>query len=98
MSKLKEHINNFFGDRFHKRVFFICLVVSIGLIVTSFLTPPKWIIDGSVLAGTGELFGFAALAEVVAAIERGKNAKITKGNTSITIGDNIQETNGEIQE
>lgn len=87
MGKIKGAIDRFFGDRFHKRVFFICLVVSIILIVTSFLTPPKWIIDGSTLAATGELFGFAALAEVVAAIERGKNAKITKGSTSITIGD-----------
>lgn len=91
MEKLKKIVNDFFGDRYHKRVFFICLIVSIGLIITSFLTPPKWIIDASVLAATGELFGFAALAEVVAAIERGKNAKITKGNTSITIGDDNKE-------
>lgn len=87
MGKIVDWVNNFFGDQFHKRVFFICLIVSIGLIVVSFLTPPKWIIDASVLAATGELFGFAALAEVVAAIERGKNAKIQKGDTSIMIGD-----------
>ena len=90
MSKIKEWVNNFFGDRFHKRVFFICLSVSILLICVSFVTPPKWIIDATVLAATGELFAFAALGEVVAAIERGKNAKITKGNTSITIGDDVK--------
>lgn len=87
VKRAKDYFNTFFGNRFHKRVFFICLTVSIGLIVTSFVTPPMWIIDGSVLAGVGELFGFAALGEVVAAIERGKSAKITKGSTSLTIGD-----------
>ena len=37
--------------------------------------------------GLLQRFGFAALAEVVAAIERGKNARIQKGDTSIMIGD-----------
>ena len=78
-------IDNFFGDRFHKRVFFICLFVSIFLIVVSFFTPPKWIIDATVLAATGELFAFAALGEVVAAIERGHKASVTHGSTTVTI-------------
>lgn len=75
----------FFGDRFHKNVFLICLCVSVGLIVASFVTPPMWLIDGSVLAAVGELFGFAALAEIMAAIERGHSASITHGNTTIEI-------------
>jgi hypothetical protein len=75
----------FFGDRFHKNVFLICLLTSVGLIVASFVTPPMWIIDGSILAAVGELFGFAALAEVAAAIERGHSATISHGNTSIEI-------------
>ena len=91
MKKLTESINSFFGDRFHKRVFFICLVVSILLICVSFVTPPMWIVDASVLAATGEIFAFAALGEVVAAIERGTKAKVTKGDTSITIGDDSQD-------
>lgn len=85
MEKIKKWIDDFFGDRFHKRVFFICLIVSIFLIVCSFFTPPKFIIDATVLAGTGELFAFAALAEVVAAIERGHSATVTHGNTTIEI-------------
>ena len=85
--KLKKWIDNFFGSVFHKRVFFICLSVSIFLIVVSFFTPPKFIIDATVLAATGELFGFAALGEIVAAIERGQTAKISKGDISLTIGD-----------
>lgn len=81
----KGKLTTFFGDRFHKNVFLITVMVSVGLIIASFLTPPMWIIDGSVLAAVGELFGFAALAEVGAAIERGHTASISHGNTTIEI-------------
>lgn len=84
---MNEKLNAFFGP-FHKWVFLACLVVAIGLIVASFFIPPAGVIDGSVLAGVGELFAFAALGEVGAAIEKGKTAKISKGNTTLAIGDN----------
>lgn len=80
-----EKLTGFFGDKFHKNVFLICLAVAVGLIIASFLTPPMWIIDKSVLLAVGELFGFAALAEIMAAIERGHSASITHGNTTIEI-------------
>lgn len=86
--KPKEHndrLLTFFGDKFHKRVFLFCVLVSAGLIIASFITPPMWIIDGSILAAVGELFGFAALGEVAAAIERGHSASISHGNTTIEI-------------
>ena len=85
MEKGKDKLLRFFGDKFHKDIFLACVVVSIGLIIASFLTPPMWIIDGSVLAATGELFAFAALGEVGAAIERGHSATITHGGTTIEV-------------
>ena len=85
MGELDKKLTSFFGDAFHKRVFLVCLVVAIGLIITSFLTPPAWIVDGSVLAAVGEIFAFAALGEVAAAIERGHTATISHGNTQIEI-------------
>lgn len=85
MEKGKDKLVRFFGDRFHKNIFLVCVVVSIGLIIASFLTPPMWIIDGSVLAAVGEIFGFAALGEVAAAIERGHSATITHGGTTIEV-------------
>ena len=81
----KDRLLGFFGDRFHKNVFLVCLVASVGLIITSFFIPPLAVIDGSVLAAVGELFGFAALGEVTAAIERGHTASISHGNTTIEI-------------
>ena len=91
MSK-NDRLIRFFGDRFHKNVFLVCLIASVGLIITSFLTPPAWIIDGSVLAAVGELFGFAALGEVAAAVERGHSASISHGNTTIEIKKEEDET------
>ena len=81
----QDKLLRFFGDRFHKNVFLVCLLVSLGLIIASFFIPPLAVVDGSVLAAVGEIFGFAALAEVAAAIERGHSASISHGNTTIEI-------------
>lgn len=78
-------IDNFFGDKFHKRVFFICLFTSITLLISSFIIPPLGIIEPSVLAGVGEVFAFASLGEIGAAIDRGRRATITKGSVNLTI-------------
>lgn len=60
-------------------------LVSVGLIVGSFFVPPKGVIDGSVLAGVGELFGFAALFAGWEAVDRGIDAKVTHGQTTIEL-------------
>lgn len=99
----KGKLTSFFGDRFHKNIFLFCVVVSAGLIITSFFVPPLAVIDGSVLAAVGELFAFAALGEVGAAIEKGHSASITHNNTTIEIKqpeeeivDEDTEENGEV--
>lgn len=88
---MNKKLNIFFGGAFHKIIFLITLLVSAGLIITSFFVPPLSVIDGSVLAATGELFAFAALGEVAAAIERGHSASITHGNTTIEINKDEEE-------
>ena len=54
----------------------ILTCTSIGLIVAGFCVPPMGIIDGSVLIGTGELAGFAALFETGHAINKGLDARV----------------------
>ncbi len=71
----------------HNYVFWICLLVSIGLIVTSFFIPPMAEVSGSVLASVGELFAYATLYSLIKAIQKGKEATLQHGNTSISIGD-----------
>lgn len=93
----KDRLLGFFGDKFHKRVFLICLIVSLGLIIASFFIPPLAVVDGSVLAAVGEIFGFAALGEVAAAIERGHSATIQHGNTSISINKDEEEVENDFR-
>ena len=71
----------------HNYAFWVCLITSIVLILTSFVVPPLAVIDGTVLAAVGELFGFAALGCLVGAVQRGMDAKVEHNGTSITIGD-----------
>ena len=67
--------------------FWITLIVAIGLIITGFFTPPKAEISGSVLEAVGLIFLWPALSFGNKALEEGKVAKITRGNTVITVGD-----------
>ena len=90
-----DRLLGFFGDRFHKWTFLFCTVISIGLIIASFFIPPLAVIDGSVLAAVGEIFAFAALGEVAAAIERGHSASISHGNTTIEIKKEDDDMDGE---
>ena len=63
--------------------FWICLIVSICLIVAGFCVPPMGIIDGSVLTAVGILFGFASLAQVPVIIEVAGYVRMTKGDMTI---------------
>ena len=63
--------------------FWICLIVSIGLIVAGFCVPPMGIMYGSVLTAVGILFGFASLAQVPVIIEVAGYVRMTKGDMTI---------------
>ena len=68
--------------------------VSMLLIVVSFFIPPMAVVDGSIIACVGELFGFAALGAVIHAIDKGKTASVSHGSTTVTIGDKeVEEEN-----
>lgn len=70
-----------------KKIFYVCLVMSIALMVASFLLPPQGIIDPSVLTAAGILFGFAALAVAGQNLANGKDVKMKKGDLEVTIDD-----------
>ena len=59
--------------------------IAVGLIVASFCIPPQGVVDGSVLAAVGEIFAFAALFAVWEAVDKGIDAKIVHGNTTIIL-------------
>ena len=64
--------------------------IAVLLIIASFFVPPHGVVDGSVLAAVGELFAFAALFMGWEAMERGVDAKITHGNTTIDLKNDEQ--------
>lgn len=72
---------------FHNLWFYIFSGVAMGLIIASFIVPPTGVIDPSVLAATGEIFAFAALGAVIKAIDKGVDAKVQRGNTTLVVGD-----------
>ena len=67
------------------KIFWICLIISVCLLVGSFLLPPMGVIDNSVLAAVGWLFGFTALGVLPDALKKGLGAKIRKGDTEIEL-------------
>lgn len=71
----------------HNGWFLFFSIAAIVLIFTSFFIPPMGVIDGSVLAATGEIFAFAALGTIIKAIDKGVDAQVQHNNTTITVGD-----------
>ena len=74
-------------NKAHKKTipFWVCLIVSVGLLVGGFFVPPMGVVDGSVLTAVGLLLVFALLAQLPTILESAGYAKITAGNTTIEI-------------
>lgn len=75
----------------HNIPFHILTFLSVALLIASWIWPPTAVIDASVLAATGELIGWGALYTLLHAIDKGKSASVTHGQTTITVGDKEQE-------
>lgn len=66
-------------------IFYACLTVTITLLLWGFVTPPKGIIDGSVLIAGGILFAFATLDAGVKALAEGRNMELKHKDTELKI-------------
>lgn len=71
----------------NKISFFVCMLISIVLIITAFFVPPTAVIDPSVLAAVGEIFAWGALVVVIEGIEKGRAVTMTKGDLQISLDD-----------
>ena len=69
---------------------YLILILSIGLMVASFIVPPLGYISPTVLQGTAIILGFTWLLYVTVHtpdfVEKGAKIKATYGNASIEIG------------
>lgn len=82
------------NTRGHWIAFWVCLLISIFLMIGSALTPPHFVIDSTIFKGVAWLFGFAALAQVPSIVDSGKTAILRHGKTSLTVGhmnDNLED-------
>lgn len=65
-----------------------CLLTTIFLFIGAALCPPMFIIDKSILAAGGILFGFSTLWKLpalVKSIQDGKSLSISHGETNVTV-------------
>lgn len=83
MKKLKEIWR--YAPVLNKVSYWVCLILAAVLLIAGFLLPPIGIIDNSVLLASGEIFFFAALGTAIAAIDRGMDAKLAKGDASLEL-------------
>lgn len=84
--------------KYHWIAFWICLGISILLLVGGAIVPPPFVIDASIFKAVGWLFAFAALSQVPAVIEAGKTARISRGDTSVVIGENADDDDSQIED
>lgn len=77
---------------FCKIVTGVCIIVSLLLLIAGFLFPPQGVIDGSVLKAVGELIVFPVIVYGFRAIELGLEVTIHKGDTTVEIHGNGDDT------
>ena len=68
-----------------KYIFWVCLAMSIALMVFGALMPPPGIIDPSILTASGILLGFAALGVAGQNLANGKEVTFKHGETEAKI-------------
>lgn len=78
----KQIFNN--ADLYWKIIFCVCLVISLLLIIGSFFMPPMGVVDGSILAATGELFAWPTLFAVYNIITSGRAVTFKKGDMEVS--------------
>lgn len=83
MERIQKHAD--------KVIFWVCLVIAVGLFIGSFFCPPMGEIHPSVLKAGGILFAMQALAIVGQNLANGKDVMLKKDDAEIIIGDDGKE-------
>lgn len=66
--------------------FFVTLIISAGLLITSFFLPPKGEISPSALQAAALMFAYPALAFATKALDDNKRVKLSTKVGTITVG------------
>lgn len=76
----------------NRKVFWVCLIASLSLIVGGFFVPPLGVIDGSVLTAVGEILGFVALNVLLLGLDKGTDVTVRKGDFEVELDAHEGET------
>lgn len=78
-----------------KEFWISCLltIIAVVLLILAFLAPPLGIIDNSVLAGVGYLFGFTSLWKISDILKTNRAVTIKHKDTEIIIGNDNESDN-----
>lgn len=79
------------GDRGWKIAFYTAQGISILLILVSFFIPPVAVVDSSVFAATGIIAFYPSLYCFYEIMKTGRKANITKGDLSMSVGEEKSE-------
>lgn len=74
-------------------LFDVLSIISVGLIIASFIVPPTGVVDPSVLAAVGEIFGWGALYIVLIAIVKGTPASVQHNGTTVSVNKDGEHNN-----
>ncbi len=69
----------------NRKVFWVCLISSLALIIGGFFVPPLGVIDGSVLTAVGEILGFVALNVLLLGLDKGTDLTVRKGDFEVEL-------------
>ena len=92
MKEMKNCIRNHYFI-----AFFATLILSAGLLITSFFMPPKGEISPSVLQGVAIMLVYPALAFAAKALDDNKKVKIATKIGTLTVG-KVEDNDDEITE
>lgn len=81
--------------KINRTSFWICLSVSVVLLLVSWIMPPQWIIDSSVIQAVAELLGFSCIGIAIHSIEKGMDVTLRHGNTELTIENDDEQIDSE---
>jgi len=85
---MKQFYSNYLANNLY---FWVFGGIAVFLLVVSFFLPPLGAISPSALQGAAELFAWATLGAVVHSIDAGKTAKLKRGETEFTVGEDKDE-------
>ena len=91
-----EVMARYYKTRWHLIAYFTTLVVAVGLLITSFIIPPRGQIDPTVLQAVAILLGYYLVFDFPHVLMSLKTFKLSKGDVSVEGETRTKDTGDEV--